>query len=149
MNLNGADLEPERNHVFHLTFPALWKASDIIQLFSPFGHVFISWIDDTSAFVSLKEKDMADQVKLNLKSETSFRVQSYDSYAKSKTLNSEDGCGITPTLEKMPFHLANSEQEGKKRPKSPDQERVKRHKSVTDESEKTPKPKTFDEPDWD
>ena len=37
LNLTGEDLTPSRDHVFYLTFPALWKTSDIIQLFSPFS----------------------------------------------------------------------------------------------------------------
>ena len=30
---------PSRDHVFYLVFPAEWKTSDIIQLFSPFGEM--------------------------------------------------------------------------------------------------------------
>ena len=37
LNLTGEELTPSRDHVFYLTFPASWKTSDIIQLFSPFS----------------------------------------------------------------------------------------------------------------
>ena len=79
MNLAAEDIVPDRSHVFHLTFPAEWKTADIIHVFSPFCHVFISWIDDTSAFVSLKEKDWANQIlpTLQTRAAESFTIQSY------------------------------------------------------------------------
>ncbi len=43
MNLSGKDIEPNRDDVFHLTFPAEWAHSDIQSLFFPFGGVFIYW----------------------------------------------------------------------------------------------------------
>lgn len=43
MNLAGKDLEPNRDDVFHLTFPAEWTIADIQSLFFPFGGVFIYW----------------------------------------------------------------------------------------------------------
>ena len=30
-------VKPDRDHIFHVKFPKEWKASDISQLFSPFG----------------------------------------------------------------------------------------------------------------
>ncbi|XP_019870865.1 poly(A)-specific ribonuclease PARN isoform X2 [Aethina tumida] len=59
INLQGKDLNPSRDHVFYLTFPKDWKYNDIVELFSPFGPVFVSWLDDTSAYVSLQKKDQA------------------------------------------------------------------------------------------
>ena len=55
MNLSGEDIIPSRDHVFYMTFPAEWKAGDLVNLFSPsFGPVQITWIDDTSAYISLR-----------------------------------------------------------------------------------------------
>ena len=63
MNLGGADLEPSRDHVFHLRFPKEWKTYDLKQLFQErFGDVQVAWIDDTQAFVALREKEQAGQV---------------------------------------------------------------------------------------
>jgi poly(A)-specific ribonuclease len=53
LNLAGEDLTPSRDHVFFLTFPNTWKYGDILDLFSPFGFVYVSWVNDVSAFVSL------------------------------------------------------------------------------------------------
>ena len=50
---------PPRDHVFHLTFPAEWRLHDIQNLFSAFGQVIVSWIDQTSAFVSLTNREEA------------------------------------------------------------------------------------------
>jgi len=145
INLAGEDLKPERSHVFHLTFPPEWRTPDIVHLFSSLGHVFVSWLDDTSAFVSLKEKEMAVQVLDVVKSTTTFRIQSYQTYAAAKIVSSQN-CGITPTLEKLPFLASDA----KKRPISPEQAAIKRHKSVSDDTEviKPGTKKTFDEPDW-
>jgi len=153
MNLAGEDLKPDRGHVFHITFPSEWRTSDIVHLFSPLGHVFVSWLDDTSAFVSLKEKEMAGQALEVLKAGNSnYKIQSYQSYAAGKILASQtpvQSCGITPTLEKLPFLAANGGTEGKKRPISPEQAAIKRHKSVSDDNEVIKETKkTFDEPEW-
>uniref|UniRef100_A0A7N6FBN4 Poly(A)-specific ribonuclease PARN n=1 Tax=Anabas testudineus TaxID=64144 RepID=A0A7N6FBN4_ANATE len=57
LNLTGPDLQPKRDHVLYVTFPKEWKTSDLYQLFSAFGNIQVSWIDDTSAFVSLSQTD--------------------------------------------------------------------------------------------
>uniref|UniRef100_A0A452QWD0 Poly(A)-specific ribonuclease PARN n=1 Tax=Ursus americanus TaxID=9643 RepID=A0A452QWD0_URSAM len=64
LNLEGPDLQPKRDHVLHVTFPKEWKTSDLYQLFSAFGNIQISWIDDTSAFVSLSQPEQV-QIALN------------------------------------------------------------------------------------
>ncbi|KAL3272701.1 hypothetical protein HHI36_014165 [Cryptolaemus montrouzieri] len=59
IHLGGVDPNPSRDHVFHVSFPKEWKVNDIQQFFSPFGNVFISWINDSSAFVGLYKRDQA------------------------------------------------------------------------------------------
>jgi len=140
MNLAGEDLKPERSHVFHVTFPEQWKTADLVHLFSAYGHVFVSWVDDTSAFVSLKEKEMAPQVKDIVNSSSSCRIQTYEDYLRSKDLGTINGS--------EQYH-ANGSNETKKRPVSPDQVPVKKHKSVSDEQDVKNIQKTFEEPDWD
>merc|ERR1719154_711067 len=144
---NGRVL-PDRDHVFHITFPAEWKTADIVHLFSSFGYVFVPWIDDTSAFVSLKEKDMAHQVMEVLKSSSSCRIQTFKDFTIAKdSLNTLQNCGITPTLEKTVLGSNGSIE--KKRTRSPEQAAVKRHKSVSDDAAvvKVDSKKTFEEPD--
>ena len=55
MNISGEDIIPNRDHVFYINFPPEWKAADLLNLFSPaFGPIQITWIDDVSAFISLR-----------------------------------------------------------------------------------------------
>ena len=62
LNLAGPDLKPSRDHVFYLTFPSHWKQGDILDLFNNFGFVYISWINSTSAFISLARRENANKV---------------------------------------------------------------------------------------
>ena len=56
MNIAGVDIMPSREQVFYITFPAEWKIDDLLYLFSPsFGPVQVTWINDTSAFIILRE----------------------------------------------------------------------------------------------
>lgn len=62
LNLAGEDLKPSRDHVFYLTFPSTWKYTDILDLFSPFGFVYVSWVNDQSAYVSLAVRGNKNKV---------------------------------------------------------------------------------------
>ncbi|XP_075231184.1 poly(A)-specific ribonuclease PARN-like isoform X2 [Lycorma delicatula] len=64
--LAGPDPTPSREHVFYITFPKEWKYNDINQLFTPYGSIFISWINDTSAWVSLQHREQTINVKNTL-----------------------------------------------------------------------------------
>uniref|UniRef100_A0A8C1LRA3 Poly(A)-specific ribonuclease PARN n=1 Tax=Cyprinus carpio TaxID=7962 RepID=A0A8C1LRA3_CYPCA len=57
LNMSGPDLQPKRDHVLYVTFPKEWKTSDLYQLFSAFGNIQVSWVDDTSAFVCLSQTE--------------------------------------------------------------------------------------------
>lgn len=83
LNLAGPDLSPSRDHVFYLTFPSDWKQGDILDLFSNFGFVYISWINSTSAFVSLAKRENANQVlnKLDYEGEC-YTIVSYAEHTK-------------------------------------------------------------------
>ncbi|KAF0760366.1 poly(A)-specific ribonuclease PARN-like [Aphis craccivora] len=59
LNLNGPEPQLQRSHVYHITFPAEWKTIDITNIFSPFTNVFIKYINDTSAWVALREASQA------------------------------------------------------------------------------------------
>lgn len=97
LNLEGPDLQPKRDHVLHVSFPREWKTSDLYQLFSAFGNIHVSWIDDTSAFVSLSQPDQV-QIAVNTSQYAeSYRIQTYADYvvkkqeeAKAKRKWSED-----------------------------------------------------------
>ncbi|XP_019761107.1 poly(A)-specific ribonuclease PARN isoform X1 [Dendroctonus ponderosae] len=59
LDLEAPDQIVSRDHVFYLTFPKEWTTNNIVQLFSPFGNVYVSWISKTSAYVALYKRDQA------------------------------------------------------------------------------------------
>ncbi|KAL2086513.1 hypothetical protein ACEWY4_017572 [Coilia grayii] len=103
LNLSGPDLQPKRDHVLYVTFPKEWKTSDLYQLFSAFGNIVVSWIDDTSAFVSLSQTDQV-QIAMNTSEfAESYRIQTYAEYVRAKQRDKnpgrrrlEDGWSETP-----------------------------------------------------
>ncbi|PSN44566.1 Poly(A)-specific ribonuclease PARN [Blattella germanica] len=82
IDLAGQDPVPPRGHVFFISFPKEWKTSDIIQLFSPFGSVFIGWINETSAYVALYKRDQAGLVKKTLTQSDSYTVMTYAAHQR-------------------------------------------------------------------
>jgi len=117
LNLAGDDVVPDRDHVFHVSFPAAWRTSDLQQLFSSFGPVFVTWIDDTSAYVKLKEHPAnAKMVMSQLNCSNVYCIMPYSQHkrlmaavsaGKQLTVSRSTAdkqlianSGITPTLEK-------------------------------------------------
>lgn len=49
--------DSKRDNVFYLEFPPFWENQNLYDLFSPYGSIFIGWIDDKSAFVALQNLD--------------------------------------------------------------------------------------------
>ncbi|KAK9883461.1 hypothetical protein WA026_001640 [Henosepilachna vigintioctopunctata] len=91
IHFGGVDPKPSRDHVFHISFPKDWKVSDIQQLFSPFGNVFISWINDISAFVGLYKRDQANMAFSCLSNHTSCAVTKYSEYKDRNYVGSDRG----------------------------------------------------------
>ncbi|RLU16444.1 hypothetical protein DMN91_010512 [Ooceraea biroi] len=83
VNLVGKDPIPSRDHVFHLTFPKEWKYSDISVLFAPFGGGYISWLSDTSAYVSLHRREQTGAATKTLAKQTACKVQKYSQHQAS------------------------------------------------------------------
>ncbi|CAN0197567.1 poly(A)-specific ribonuclease PARN [Lampetra fluviatilis] len=112
LNLTGPDLKPNRDHVLHVTFPKEWRTSDLHQLFSAFGNIQVSWIDDTSAFVALSKTEQV-QIAKNTSSEAeSYRIQTYSEYlqqGQDGLLESAGGFG--PRTPKRRMGLSGSSEE--------------------------------------
>nr|CAH7723024.1 unnamed protein product [Callosobruchus chinensis] len=70
-------VNPPRDHVFHLSFPKEWKTNDISQLFSPFGNVYVSWLDESSAYVALYKRDQAATAFNALSNGESYKIMTY------------------------------------------------------------------------
>ncbi|KAG5879707.1 hypothetical protein JTB14_008533 [Gonioctena quinquepunctata] len=77
IHLAGEDLKPARDHVFYLTFPKEWKSNNISQLFSPFGSVQVSWINETSAYVGLYKRDQAALALSTLSQSDTYSIMPY------------------------------------------------------------------------
>jgi len=70
-NFAGEDCLPDRRNVFHITFPSSWKQTDIKLLFTSYSsnvppYCFVSWISDTSAFVTVDDSYQYDDIFDNL-----------------------------------------------------------------------------------
>ncbi|XP_056135956.1 poly(A)-specific ribonuclease PARN [Lampris incognitus] len=89
LNITGPDLQPKRDHVLYVTFPKEWKTSDLYQLFSAFGNIQVSWIDDVSAFVSLSQTDQVQIAMNTSRYAESYRIQTYAEYLKGKQQEKE------------------------------------------------------------
>lgn len=99
IHLSGEDLQPSRDHVFHLTFPKEWKLSNVQQLFSPFGNIYVSWIDETSAYIALYKKDQAKMAYTTLRNGDGYSLKTFA--ARQVQLSVENGLRITsPTPSK-------------------------------------------------
>ncbi|XP_028828038.1 poly(A)-specific ribonuclease PARN [Denticeps clupeoides] len=84
LNISGPDLQPKRDHVLYVTFPKEWKTSDLYQLFSAFGNIQVSWIDDTSAFVSLSQTEQVQIAMNTSRYAESYKIQTYAEYIRNK-----------------------------------------------------------------
>ncbi|KAG7222563.1 hypothetical protein INR49_016160 [Caranx melampygus] len=89
LNITGPDLQPKRDHVLYVTFPKEWKTSDLYQLFSAFGNIQVSWIDDTSAFVSLSQTDQVQIAMNTSRYAESYKIQTYAEYIQGKQQQQE------------------------------------------------------------
>ncbi|XP_046660583.1 LOW QUALITY PROTEIN: poly(A)-specific ribonuclease PARN-like [Homalodisca vitripennis] len=66
IDLEKDDPEQNRDAVFHVTFPEEWKLSDLTSMFSPYGGVYVSWIDSRTAYCGLHDKAQAVNVMKQL-----------------------------------------------------------------------------------
>lgn len=90
MDLAGPDLNPPREHVFHISFPEDWRILDINSLFSAFGNIQIGWIDECSAYVALYNRAGADLVlKALCQKGAAYRIMSYQTYKQQVKWNTK------------------------------------------------------------
>lgn len=73
---------PNRDHIFHIQFPEVWTQTDVRNHFRKFGPVFIRWIDNTSAFVSLNDRENAPILLKTIETAKGVKVISFAAYIK-------------------------------------------------------------------
>lgn len=83
LNLVGVEPVPSRDHVFHVTIPEEWNKSDLINHFRNYGPIFITWINATSALISLHKKENSSSVLKTISPYTGFKVQSFNDYKET------------------------------------------------------------------
>ena len=112
MDLSGPDIVPDRDHVFHVSFPPEWKTTDLTQLFLPFGSVLVTWKDDSSAFVSLREHvpNAKAVVMSTLNCSSIYRIVPYTIHKKmEETYKKELNTGLLRILFVHYFHSRKKE----------------------------------------
>lgn len=77
---------PKRDHVFHITFPLQWKQSDIVNHFRKFGSVFIRWINQTSAFVALNNRENSSILLDSIAAVKGVKIVPFKQYSELKQL---------------------------------------------------------------
>lgn len=108
LNLDGKDLIPSRDHVFHINHPDTWQFSDIQTLFKEFGYVYISKVDRISSFVSLAKRERAKKVMQKLrKKDVPYRIQTFNEYhgndgVDGKDDENNDSSTQSPSIETTP-----------------------------------------------
>ncbi|XP_062549725.1 poly(A)-specific ribonuclease PARN-like isoform X2 [Armigeres subalbatus] len=59
---HGKEPSFSREHVFFVLFPENWRHVDIVNRFRDYGQVHVKWVNSTSAFVTLHNRDYASHV---------------------------------------------------------------------------------------
>lgn len=103
IDLKNPQEEPKRDNVFYVEFPPTWQTQDLFDLFSPFGSVYIGWINDSSAFVGLQNADNIKKAAAQLVGVVGreYRVYFYTTYVnqisknKNRSVNSQVGNAIS------------------------------------------------------
>lgn len=80
IHLTGNEPVPNRSHVFFIKFPHTWLTSDIQDHFRNYGPVQVAWVDNTSAFVSLYNKENSSCVIKTIGKLNGFEIKSFADY---------------------------------------------------------------------
>lgn len=99
IDLKNKQEDLKRDNVFYIEFPPYWEQQNLYDLFSPFGSIFIAWINDTSAFVAIQNPDNIKKAAGQLVglSGREYRVYFYSTYQnqfnkiKSNSVNTQNG----------------------------------------------------------
>jgi poly(A)-specific ribonuclease len=82
--LTGQEPHPCRSHVFHIKFPSTWLTADIQDQFKNYGPIQISWVDSTTAFVSLYNRENSSCVIKTIAKPNGFQIESFDEFHRKQ-----------------------------------------------------------------
>uniref|UniRef100_A0A0K8TML4 Poly(A)-specific ribonuclease PARN n=1 Tax=Tabanus bromius TaxID=304241 RepID=A0A0K8TML4_TABBR len=83
INLVGLEPKTSRDHVFHVTVPEVWRQSDLVNHFRSYGPIFVTWINQSSALISLQHRENSSIVLKTIGSYPGFKVQSLADFEES------------------------------------------------------------------
>lgn len=69
-----------RTHVFFVKFPTSWQTSDVQDHFKNYGPVNISWVNNSTAFISLYNKENSSCVLKTISRPNGFEIQTFAEY---------------------------------------------------------------------
>lgn len=84
--LTGQEPHQSRSHVFHIKFPSTWLTADIQEHFKNYGPIQISWVDSTTAFVSLYNRENSSCVVKTIAKPNGFLIESFDEFHRKQTM---------------------------------------------------------------
>lgn len=108
--LNGHIAMPNRDFVFHVSFPETWAQSDIVNHFRKYGPVFIRWIDNVSAFVSLSNRENAPILMKTIGITKGVKISTFETYRRESGADKDEVCidinisDIFHTISEQPFN---------------------------------------------
>ncbi|XP_076040743.1 poly(A)-specific ribonuclease PARN-like [Oratosquilla oratoria] len=68
LNLVGHDVQPKRDHIFHVEIPPDWEAVRVKQLFHMVGSIKLAWINSSSLYVIPLEEIDVKKANVHLQS---------------------------------------------------------------------------------
>lgn len=101
---------PNRDFVFHVSFPETWAQSDIVNHFRKYGPVFIRWIDNVSAFVSLSNRENAPILMKTIGITKGVKISTFETYRRESGADKDEVCidinisDIFHTISEQPFN---------------------------------------------
>lgn len=84
-------------------FPNTWKQNDIINHFRKYGPVFIRWIDNTSAFVSLMNRENAPILMKTIGTTKDVKVSPFATYLRVTGADDNEEVILCDTLSIIDF----------------------------------------------
>lgn len=67
-----------------MSFPSTWKQSDIVYHFRNYGSIFVGWINETSAYVALHNRENSLVVLKTIGKTPGVTIMSYDDFKLPK-----------------------------------------------------------------
>lgn len=90
--------KPNREHVFHIIFPETWTQNDIINHFRKYGPVQIRWIDSSSAFVALINRENSTILLKTIERTKNVKVSTFSTYLRVTGADEDDDVRINAAL---------------------------------------------------